>query len=58
MNTGTNIIAAVKTGRKCFGMEIDPGYCQVSVQRYVDFTGRDEVKINGKDVLWSEYAKS
>ena len=39
------------------GLEIDQGYCQVIIQRYVDFTGQDKIKINGKDILWSEYKK-
>lgn len=46
----------LKTNRRCFGMEIDPQYCQMSVQRWVDFTGKDGVSINGQLVSWREYA--
>jgi DNA modification methylase len=56
LGSGTTMIACEKTNRRCFAMEIDPQYCQVSVQRWVDFTGQDEIKINGQTVSWSEYA--
>ena len=37
--TGTTLIASEKTGRQCYGMEIDPHYCDVIARRYVDFVG-------------------
>jgi len=55
LGSGTTLIAAEKTGRRCYGLEIDPGYVQVGVQRWCDFTGEGKVKINGKEVSWSEY---
>ena len=38
--TGTTVIAAEKLNRKCFGIEIDPKYCDVIVKRWQDFTGK------------------
>jgi DNA modification methylase len=38
--TGTTIIAAEKLGRRCFGMEISPQYCDVIVRRWQEFTGQ------------------
>ena len=52
LGSGTNIIAAEKTGRYCYGMEMDPKYCDIAIQRYVDFTGLENIKINGKEVVW------
>ncbi len=49
---GTTLIAAEKTGRVCFGMELDPGYCDVIVSRYVNLTGNNKVVLNGKKVKW------
>ena len=33
-------IAAEKTGRTCFAMELDPRYVQVIVTRWEQFTGK------------------
>jgi DNA modification methylase len=38
--TGTTLIACEKTGRRCFGMEIDAHYCDVIVARWEQFTGK------------------
>ncbi len=48
---GTTLIAAEKTGRTCYGMEFDPGYCDVIVSRYVNLTG-GTVVLNGKKLKW------
>jgi len=39
LGSGTTLIAAEKTGRRCFGMEISPHYCDLICRRYYDFTG-------------------
>jgi DNA modification methylase len=38
--TGTTLIASEQLGRKCYGMEISPAYCDVIVKRWQDFTGK------------------
>lgn len=38
--SGSTLIACEKTGRKCFGMEIDPKYCDVILERWEKFTGQ------------------
>lgn len=38
--SGTTLIAAEKLNRQCFMMEIDPGYCDVIIQRWEDYTGK------------------
>ncbi len=38
--SGSTLIAAQQTGRKAFLMELDPLYCDVIVQRWQNFTGR------------------
>ncbi len=40
LGTGTTLIACEKTNRKCYGMEIDPHYCDVIVKRWEDYTGK------------------
>ncbi len=38
--SGSTLIAAEKSARRCFGMELDPRYCDVAVQRWQAFTGQ------------------
>jgi len=52
IGSGTTLIACEKQDRICYGMEIEPLYCDVTVQRYVDFTGNNKIKLNGKDIIW------
>lgn len=37
--SGTTIIACERLNRKCRAVEISPGYCAVTIQRWVDMTG-------------------
>jgi DNA modification methylase len=55
LGSGSTLIAAEKTGRKCRAIEISPAYVDVSVQRWADFTGQDPVRHDG--VKWSELTK-
>ena len=38
--SGPQLIAAEQLGRKCYGMEISPAYCDVIVKRWENLTGR------------------
>ena len=40
IGSGPTLIGAEKTGRKCYGMELDPRYCDVVVKRWEAFTGQ------------------
>lgn len=39
LGSGSTLIACEKTNRRCFGMEIDPHYCDVIVQRWEKYSG-------------------
>jgi len=43
LGSGSTLIACEKTGRTCYGMELDPVYCDVIVKRWEDFTGKKAV---------------
>lgn len=45
MGSGTTLIASQTLGRRCFGMEIDPRYADVVVQRWQEYTGKKAVRI-------------
>jgi DNA modification methylase len=38
LGSGTSVIAAERTGRRCYGLEIDPKYVDVIVKRWQAFT--------------------
>jgi DNA modification methylase len=39
LGSGTTLVAAERTGRRCRGLEIDPGYVDVAVERWATVTG-------------------
>ena len=43
--SGTQIVAAERTGRRCFAMELDPVYCDVALRRWEMATGRTADRI-------------
>ena len=45
LGSGSTLIACEKTGRICYGMEIDPQYCDVIVKRWEDYTGKKAKRI-------------
>ncbi len=46
--SGTTMVAAHQLNRKCYGMELDPKYCQVIIERMIKLDNTLTVKINGK----------
>ena len=45
LGSGSTLIACEKAGRKCYGMEIDPHYCDVIVNRWEKFTGKEATRL-------------
>jgi len=41
LGSGSTLIACEKSGRQCYGLEIDPVYCDVIVKRWEIFTGQE-----------------
>jgi DNA modification methylase len=40
LGSGTTILAAERTGRRCYGVELDPLYVDTTIQRWQRMTGR------------------
>lgn len=53
--SGSTLIAAEKTGRKAYLMELDPKYCDVIVKRWEDFTGKKATLLS--ELEKEEYAR-
>jgi DNA modification methylase len=43
IGSGTTLIAAETTGRVCLGIELNPAYVDVAVERWQRFTGKAAV---------------
>lgn len=47
--SGSTLIACEKLNRICYGMELDPAYCDIIVQRWMKLTGK-KAKLNGEEI--------
>ncbi len=45
LGSGKTVIAAERTGRRCYGMEIDPRYCRVAISRWEAFSSAKAEKV-------------
>jgi len=53
MGSGTTLIAAETTGRACLGIELNPAYVDVAVERWQQFAGQDAV-LDGTDQTFAD----
>ena len=58
MGTGTTMVASHQLNRKCYGMEIDPKYCQVIVDRMLKLDPSIIIKKNGITLSHGEQAET
>jgi DNA modification methylase len=45
LGSGTAIIAAERTGRRCFGFDLDARYCDVILSRWESCAGQEAVRV-------------
>lgn len=50
--SGSTLIACEQTNRTNCSMELDPHYCDVIIQRYVNLTGNTQLIRNGEPYTW------
>lgn len=51
LGSGSTMVAAHQLNRKCYGIEIEPKYCQVIIDRMHKLDRSLKIKINGKDYI-------
>jgi len=49
LGSGSSLIACEKMDRICYGMELDPKYCDVIIKRWENFTGKKAELENGQN---------
>ena len=54
LGSGSTMVAAHQLKRKCYGMELDPKYCQVIVNRMLKLDPTIEIKRNGIKYIKAE----
>ncbi len=52
LGSGSTLIACEKTNRMLYGIELDPKYVDVIVERWCEYTGNGTIKKSGEEVQW------
>jgi len=47
LGSGTAIMAAERTGRRCYGFDLDARYCDIILARWEEFSGEEAVRVDG-----------
>ena len=55
LGSGSSLIAAEISGKNMYGLEYEEEYCQMIIERYLNFTKDEEIIINGQNINWLEY---
>lgn len=51
LGSGSTLIAAERTGRKCFGIELDPAHVETAINRWQMLTKKKAVNQNGQTLV-------
>ena len=57
LGSGKTLIAAQKTGRRCYGIELEPGFVDVAIMRWQRLTGK-QAMLAGTDLSFDTLAQN
>lgn len=52
LGSGSTLVACEKTNRLCYGLELDPRFVDVIIERWCEFTGNRNITLNGEKIVW------
>jgi DNA modification methylase len=59
LGSGSTLIAAERTGRRCYGVELDPRYLDLIIARYEEVTDKRAVReVEGSQVSLTDSGAS
>lgn len=58
LGSGSTILACENQSRKCIGFELSEKYCDVIINRYMNYTGRDDVTLESTGEKYNDLKKS
>ena len=56
--SGSTLIVCEQLNRNSFLIELEPKWVQVIIERYINFTKKDNIKINGEHIEWEKFKNS
>lgn len=56
--SGSQLIAAEQTGRRCYAMELEPVFVEVAVRRWQAFTGKKATRVSPQSVAEEKAPKA
>lgn len=52
LGSGSTLIACEKTNRACYGLELDPRFADVIIERWCQHTNNRNITKNGEPIVW------
>lgn len=58
LGSGTSLVAAQRTGRECYGVELDPVYVELTLNRIKNLIGKEPIKVGSLNGFQSNHIET